>query len=122
MKLYCCGCETYVEARLTNGAEIYPHRPDLSDKAIWKCDKCNNYVGCHNRTKTPLGSIPTKEIRAIRIQLHQLIDPIWRSGTLSRSEVYRIISEALGKPFHNGEVRTVEEARNIQRIVREELL
>ena len=29
MEIYCCGCEDKVIARLTDGAEIYPHRFDL---------------------------------------------------------------------------------------------
>lgn len=29
MNLYCTGCEEEIEARLTNGKERYPHRPDL---------------------------------------------------------------------------------------------
>lgn len=29
MKIYCTGCEEDVEARLTDGQERYPHRPDL---------------------------------------------------------------------------------------------
>ena len=30
MLIRCCGCEKKVEARLTDGGEIYPHRADLS--------------------------------------------------------------------------------------------
>jgi hypothetical protein len=53
MKLYCTGCEHEVEARLTNGEERYPHRPDLYELPFWKCDACSGYVGCHHKTDNP---------------------------------------------------------------------
>lgn len=67
--LYCCGCQCLVEARLTTGAEVYPHRDDLAELPFWRCDICKNWVGCHWKTADrtrPLGNIPTKEIKAAR--------------------------------------------------------
>lgn len=29
-QIFCCGCGADVEARLTSGAEIYPHRDDTA--------------------------------------------------------------------------------------------
>ena len=92
MKIYCCGCETIIEARLTDGSEIYAHRPDLSDLPFWCCDTCKNYVGCHHKTENrtqPLGCIPTKEIRDARKHIHALLDSMWESG-LDRKE-YRCV-------------------------------
>ena len=84
MILYCCGCSLIVEPRLTTGAEIYPHRPDLNELNFWVCDTCNNYVGCHKSKEstgiTPLGSIPTPELKECRKELHSLIDPMWQQG------------------------------------------
>lgn len=62
MKIYCTGCGKDVQARLTDGAERYPHRPDLYELPFWKCDTCGNYVGCHHKTRAPtkpLGCIAT---------------------------------------------------------------
>lgn len=113
MKIHCCKCDAKIDARLTNGAEIYPHRDDLSKIPFWVCDACGNYVGCHHKTKhptTPLGSIPTKEIRAVRIRLHGLVDPLWRDKKLfSRAEVYRLLSIHLGRPYHTGDINSVTE-------------
>ena len=64
--IFCCGCQSDVQARLTDGAEIYAHRRDLASLPFWKCDACGNFVGCHHKTKhrtRPLGCIPTKEIK-----------------------------------------------------------
>ena len=64
----CVECKATVEARLTDGSEIYPHRKDLHKLPFWKCDHCGNFVGCHHKTKKrtrPLGCIPNKEIKKL---------------------------------------------------------
>ena len=90
MTLYCCGCSTDVNARLTDGREIYPHRPDLYSLPFWRCDNCKNYVGCHHKSKNrthPLGCIPTPEIKEARKKIHAIIDPMWKSGAMTRKDV-----------------------------------
>jgi hypothetical protein len=120
-KIFCCGCNADVSARLTNGSEIYPHRQDLQDLPFWKCDQCGNHVGCHHKTRNrtkPLGCIPTAEIRNARQHIHSLIDPAWKSGRLSRSFLYGKISSSLGREFHTAEIRTIEDARKIYRLAK----
>lgn len=115
MKIYCVGCATDVEARLTTGKEIYPHRPDLFSLPFWKCDSCFGFVGCHHKTSkrtAPLGCIPTKELKNARIHLHALIDPIWQSGVVKRRELYEEISKLVGWNYHTAKTRSVEEARS----------
>ena len=119
--IYCCGCRTEVNARLTGGEEIYPHRPDLSSLNFWKCDNCNNYVGCHKSIKNipkPLGCIPTKEIKKARQHIHRILDPIWKGGKMERQEVYEKLSEYLGWNYHTAEIKSVGEARKVYKVVR----
>ena len=114
--IYCCACRVDVDARLATGAEIYPHRSDLHALPFWKCDACGNYVGCHHKTKDrtrPLGCIPTKRIKALRIRIHSVLDPIWISGKMRRSDVYAMVSDRIGKEYHTGEIRTEDEAQQI---------
>lgn len=117
MKIFCCGCEKEVEAELTTGESVYPNRKDLHALPFWRCNACNNYVGCHHKTKNrtaPLGAIPTPEIRAERQEIHKLIDPIWRSGRISRKQLYKKISALTGKKYHTANIRSMEEARKIR--------
>lgn len=121
MKIYCTGCMKDVEARLTDGEERYPHRPDLYGLPFWKCDACGNYVGCHWKTKTPtkpLGCIATPEILDARKKIHSLLDPLWESGKINRGKAYAHISNKLGYQYHTGEIRSLDEARTIYRIVK----
>ena len=121
MRLYCCGCQATTTARLTNGAEIYPHRPDLRDLPFWRCDHCGNYVGCHHKTQDrtrPLGCIPTPEIKNARRHIHQLLDPVWQSGRMTRQVLYRALGDALGRQYHTANIRSIEEAREVYRAAR----
>jgi hypothetical protein len=116
MKIHCCGCQEKIEARLTDGEEIYPHRSDLHSLPFWKCDKCKNFVGCHHKTKNrtrPLGCIPTKEIKSARQHIHKLIDPLWKKGIISRSSLYKRMSDELGFNYHTATIRSIEEARKV---------
>ncbi len=116
--LYCCGCGCDVNARITNGTEVYPHRKDLAHLPFWICDTCRNHVGCHHKTNkptTPLGIIPTPEVKNARRHIHALMDPLWQSGKIKRVKLYALLSKWLGNTYHTGEIRSVEEAREVYR-------
>lgn len=116
MKIYCTGCQKEVEGRLTNGEEIYPHRPDLYIKKMIKCDGCQNYVGTHADGR-PLGCIPTRELMNARMRVHSILDPLWKEGKIARGKAYAYISHRVGYTYHNGELRTVDEANKVYDIV-----
>jgi len=120
MNIYCCGCKGKVEARLTNGGEIYPHRNDLRELKFWKCDGCNNFVGTHKNSKKhhPLGCIPTAELKNARKHIHEILDPVWQSGKMKRKEVYQLITDKFGWQYHTAQIRTVEEAREIYKFIK----
>jgi hypothetical protein len=113
-KLYCCGCSEKVEPILIFGDEAYPHRKDLYNLKFWICEKCLNFVGCHKHGDgdVPLGCIPTKEIKKLRMQIHSLIDPIWKSGKLKRGQIYKIMSDKLGFKYHTASLKTVNECQD----------
>lgn len=116
MKIYCCECDQKVTAELTDGHEIYPRRKDLSDLPFWVCRECGNYVGCHRRwsdSKKPLGCIPTPEIRKARGRIHAVIDPLWKTNKISRTELYRLISAEMGCVYHTANIRSMDEARRV---------
>jgi hypothetical protein len=117
MQIYCCECARDVEARLTDGREIYPHRADLAELPFWKCDVCKNYVGCHykrasTRTK-PLGCIPNEEVRRARSQIHAVLDPLWAGNKEKRNRIYVKLSTKLGREFHTAWIKTRAEADQV---------
>ncbi len=122
-KIFCCGCQADVVARLTSGKETYPRRGDLASLPFWKCDACGNFVGCHHKTKNrtrPLGCIPTPALKAARQEIHTVIDPIWKSGRVGRSELYGMIAHLIGvEEYHTAEIRSVDQAHEVVRVAKE---
>jgi hypothetical protein len=117
--IYCCGCVKEVLARLTDGAEIYPHRTDLHSLPFWKCDTCKNYVGCHHKTSNPtnpLGVIPTREITNARKRIHVLLDSMWSSGK-QRGAIYAYLSRELGYSYHTANIKSMDEARKVYKLL-----
>lgn len=117
--IYCCECKTKVEPILKTGLEIYPNREDLKSLFFYSCPFCKNFVGTHKNSKNikPLGAIPNKDIKIARQYIHALIDPIWKSGKITRKKLYSLIAERLGKrQYHTAWIQSVEEARNVYRV------
>lgn len=120
MDIYCCACEKKVLAELTSGEYLYPNRPDLFDLPFWICRTCHGTVGCHHKTADrtrPLGYLANHRMTKIRRRLHEKIDPIWKSGKMSRKALYRLLSKKLGRRFHVATLRNVLEAEKIIGIV-----
>ena len=97
MTIRCDYCQQ--PAELVTGADIYPHRHDLSSKAIWRCAPCGAWVGCHYGTTQPLGRLANAELRKAKMAAHAAFDPLWKSRRMRRGEAYRWLSKELGIPF-----------------------
>lgn len=122
MHIYCTGCGREVEARLTNGAEMYPHRTDLASMPFWIHDECGAFVGTHHKTKhklKPLGFLATPEVKKWRKIIHDILDPLWRNKKIKRTKAYAYISNRIGHTYHTGEIYSVEEGKQIYEIVLE---
>ncbi len=116
MKIYCIGCEKDAEARLTNGAERYPHRPDLADVPQYTHDACGSWVGTHHKSNNrlkPLGVLATPEMFQWRKAIHAVIDPLWQYGHMKRGHIYARLSKELGYQYHTGELRSIDEAKKV---------
>ena len=106
---------------MTDGEEIYPHRNDLASLPFWKCDACNNFVGCHHKTEDrtrPLGCIPTPDIKNARKHIHGILDPLWKSGKISRKAIYKLLSDEFGRKYHTANIRSIEEARQVYKSIK----
>ena len=73
---------------------------------IWLCRPCGAYVGCHQNTKRPKGSLATAETRLARKKAHAAFDPVWQSGRyghLTRKDAYNLLKDHFGEQVHIGE-------------------
>lgn len=76
------------------------------------CKEHDTYVGCHNNTRQPLGTMADDELRKLRMAVHAKIDPLWRSGQYKRKHIYKWLSKKLGYQYHTGE-STKETCREV---------
>lgn len=67
------------------------------------CKDCDTYVGCHNNTRQPLGTMANKELRELRKKVHAKIDPMWNGDKFVRGKLYAFITNQLGYQYHTGE-------------------
>ncbi len=118
MKIFCTGCGTEVDARLTDGSEMYSHRDDLDSHQFWICDTCGAFVGCHPRSTRPLGYLASSEIKVWRKNIHAILDPLWKKKKIGRSQAYAYIGNRLGRTYHTAEIYSVEEGKQIYEIVK----
>lgn len=105
--LYCAK-----EAQWIDNALVYGKRYGKSYMCYY-CKDCDAYVGCHNNTRTPLGTMANKELRNERKATHAVIDPLWKSGQYTRGQVYARLQDAFGEVVHVGE-SDIERCRQIR--------
>ncbi len=70
---------------------------------------CDAYVGAHKGTDKPKGRLANPELRELRKQAHAAFDPLWRSGSFSRTKAYRWLSRQLKIPFDETHIGNFDE-------------
>lgn len=86
-------------AKWVENKEIYGRNYGKS-YMCWLCKPCDAYVGCHQNSKKPLGTMANRETREWRKKAHAIFDPLWKSGKMGRREAYEFISKKLGREVH----------------------
>lgn len=104
-------------SKLVGGEVIYPHRPDLYDKQFYRCEPCDAYVGCHGKTKKPLGRLANAGLRKLKMAAHRSFDRLWKDGEMGRSDAYAWLAEQLDIPGDECHIGMFDEARCKQVIV-----
>lgn len=85
---YCGGTPEWVENK-----EVYGKNYGKSFM-MWLCRACKAYVGCHNNTRMPLGTLAKKELRDLRHKCHGLFDQRWSTNS-ERREEYTWLAEQM---------------------------
>jgi hypothetical protein len=107
----------------TTGSVMYPHRPDLAGKVIYRCVPCDAWVGCHTGTDNPLGRLANAELRAAKQAAHAAFDPLWKAKRdrqgikqkSARGAGYRWLADQLGVPYEHCHIGMfdVEQCRRV---------
>lgn len=108
----CGGCGK--PAKLVDARSLGAKPVRAKRRAIWRCDDCSAHVGCHPGTTRPLGTLAPASVRRARQDVHDLIDPLWKSAPdhypggfasgqseimrMARERVYSFLGDRLGLP------------------------
>lgn len=88
-------CKCGGEVKIAGHKEVYGR--DYSDWPwMYRCDKCDSYVGMHPFTNIPLGTLADKETRTARNECKQSFNEIWQDGHMSRSDAYKWLAKKMG--------------------------
>jgi hypothetical protein len=68
---------------------------------------CDAYVGVHENSTRPKGSLADFDLRELRKKVHAILDPLWRGNTkYERQEVYAAAAQVFKvREFHIGDLR-----------------
>lgn len=89
-KVFCTLCGA--KAVLKTSFEFYGK--DYGNK-VWDCTQCEGYVSANKHTDEPLGTFADKHLREWRMKAHEEVDVLWKTGEMTRSEVYTWIQECM---------------------------
>lgn len=78
---------------LADSAEVYNGR---SYGMIRICRPCCAWVGCHKGTNKALGRLADAALRRKKQEFHAAFDPIWKSGAMARSGLYKWLADRMG--------------------------
>jgi len=92
---------------------------------VYFCRACDAYVGCHNNTRKPLGTMADRDTREWRKKAHAAFDPLWkiinptrrpyklkRLLQSARQKAYNRLKNHFGEEIHIGE-SNVERCKKI---------
>lgn len=69
------------------------------DGWVLTCERypiCDSYVGCHQDTMVPLGTIANRELRLWRVRAHEAFDAQWRGAPGRRPLAYERLARDMG--------------------------
>ncbi len=102
-------------------AVLRTDRRFYANKPAWFCSTFPEhyaYVGAHQKTLQPMGTLADAATHGARFQLHEVFDPIWKSGYMTRTEAYQLMGKILGVKPSNAHIgymtKEVAEATKIK--------
>jgi hypothetical protein len=100
------------EAKFVDSKAIYRKSYGM----IYLCKPCDAYVGAHEKSGEPLGTLANKELRTLRKIAHSAFDPLWKrkmaKGTSkfkARNAGYAWLAEKMGIPLEDCHIAMLNE-------------
>ena len=99
MKIYCCACDSEVDAMLMKGYQAYRDKPDRHKYLYFQCPLCG---GCaQSKGGEPVGVIVPDAVNDAREHIQALIDQFGHGSNIELDGI-----------------RTVEKARQVYKVIK----
>lgn len=118
--LITCGyCDK--EAELVRGGVVYGWDSPYSGKTMYLCRDCQAYVGTHENSAKPLGTLARGKLRNLRTKTHHSFDRMWKYGHKERKKAYKWLAMKLEIPLEECHVGwfDVETCERVLELVKE---
>ena len=112
---YCGGKVIFTDSAIVYHGKSYGN--------IYYCTNCGAYVGVHDGTKKPLGTLANAALRSKRQEAHNAFDPLWRKRGLKRSEAYHWLAKRMKLPDYRTHIArfTMAQCQEVIEICNEEM-
>ena len=97
MKKNIVKCHCGAHAYLRPAAVV--HGDGAKAEYLFVCSKypaCDSYVGVHQKTREPMGTLAGKELRGKRIEAHKVFNRLWESGLMEKWQAYKWMGAKFG--------------------------
>lgn len=98
MKKNTVKCHCGAHAMLRPSSVVHGERARAGE-FLYVCSRypaCDSYVGVHEKSQKPLGSLAGKELRSKRIQAHRAFNQLWVSGMMQKWQAYKWMAAKFG--------------------------
>lgn len=111
-----CGSEVV----FTSNEEIYGKQ--YGGGKCYLCRNCGAYVGTHQGSKAPLGTLADEDLRQWRRKAHDIFDEVWKKAKISRPQAYSWLSKQMGLPFEKTHIAMfeIEQCKKVIEIITKE--
>lgn len=106
---YCGRHAVLRDASFVYGTHVYQDGQKLYVCAGYPA--CDSYVGVHQGSLRPKGSLANGDLRNRRIRAHKAFDAVWRQGILSRKEAYHWLQDITGLDEQQAHIAMFSEYR-----------
>lgn len=94
--------------------DTYVHGERGQGKYLYVCKnfpKCDSYVGVHDGTQIPMGTLANKELRKKRISAHKFFNLLWKKHIMTKKQAYRWMECFMGLAKDDGHIAMFSDYR-----------
>ena len=111
VKIHCPYCGAKAVLRPSEVVHQNRARPGQRLYVCARFPQCNAYVGAHEGTLLPMGTLANRNLRNKRILAHRAFNRLWESGTMKKWQAYKWMQAKFGLNHDQAHIAMFSELR-----------